>query len=615
MLVTRVAAELAPALLRALPEGDYDAGGRLFWLGPAEVPIVGQGTIAVVIGRDRGPARSRARRSARRGASATRSTRSTTSASPGSTACSRRRRASARREVVIAVAGMEGALPSVVGGLVDRPVIAVPTSVGYGASFGGVAALLGDADELRVERHRREHRQRVRGGLRRDPREPALRQGLRLHLDLFSGIAGNMFLGALLDAGLSRRALAADLAGLRLPHTLRVRRVRRGALAALYLSVAVPAGPRPAKRPPAKGAARRRAPAAGDEHGSDHHGHGYSPAHGQARAPGHGRHYDEIRRLLDRARLTPPVRDRAQAIFAALARAEARVHGIPVERVHFHEVGAVDAIVDVTGAAIAVERLGVRSVTASPVALGHGSVASDHGRLPLPAPATLELLRGVPTLPAGVAWETVTPTGAAILRTLAEGFGPLPAMTVERIGHGAGDDRPGPMPNVLRAILGSETEVRHERVTVLECNLDDAVPEHFDHWMQRLLAAGALDVSLQHVQTKKNRPGFLVRVLCRPSERGALAELLLEETTTLGVRAVDVDRLALPRESRRIETPFGRISVKIARRPGGQLDLSAEVDECQRAAVRTGTPLREVVRVVEETARARWAKGRGPRPR
>lgn len=401
---------------------------------------------------------------------------------------------------------------------------------------------------------------------------------MRLHLDAFSGIAGNMFLGALLDAGLSRRALAADLAGLRLPHVLRARRVRRGPLAAVYVSVGAPAAARGGRG-------------------------------------GHGRRYEEIRRLLDRARLAPAVRDRAQAIFAALARAEARVHGIPVERVHFHEVGAVDAIVDVTGAAAALERLGVRSVTASPVALGHGRVGSEHGALPLPAPATLELLRGVPTVPAGVAWETVTPTGAAILRTIAEGFGPLPAMTVERIGHGAGDDRPGPLPNVLRAVLGDAGELRHERVSALECNLDDVVPEHFDHWMERLLAAGALDVSLQHVQTKKNRPGFLLRVLCRPPESRALAELLLRETTTLGVRAVELDRLALPRESRRVATPFGRISVKVARRPGGQLDVSAEVDECRRAAVRTGTPLREVVRVVEEVARARLAAGRAPRAR
>jgi uncharacterized protein (TIGR00299 family) protein len=424
---------------------------------------------------------------------------------------------------------------------------------------------------------------------------------LHLHLDAFSGIAGNMFLGALLDAGLPRRALVADLAGLGVRHTLRVQRVKRGALAACYVTVGVP-GVRAGRRAPAE-RATPRSRAHGHRHEPASHGH----EHAHPRDPGHGRRYDEIRRLLDRAKLAPAVRDRAQAIFAALAGAEARVHGIPVSKVHFHEVGAVDAIVDVTGAAIALERLGVGAVSASPVALGHGSVETQHGRLPLPAPATLELLRGVPTWPAGVAWETVTPTGAAILRSVVESYGPLPAMTVLHIGHGAGDDRPGPLPNVLRAVLGEGPLLRHERVACLECNLDDLVPEHFDHLMERLLAAGALDVSLQHLQTKKNRPGFGVRVVCRPSERDALARLLLDETTTLGVRSLDWDRLALPRESQRIATPFGRISVKFARRPGGRLDVSAEYDDCRRAALRTGVPLREVVRVVEEVARGKVA--------
>jgi len=435
---------------------------------------------------------------------------------------------------------------------------------------------------------------------------------LHLHLDVFSGIAGNMFLGALLDAGLSRRVLVADLAGLGVPHKLRVQRVRRGALAANYVTVQVPGARRPARAGASRASARAREGA--HEHaGGDPHGHGVRHAHSRGAPGAHGRRYEEIRRLLDAAKLSPGVRDRAQAIFAALAAAEARVHGIPVAKVHFHEVGAVDAIVDVTGAAIALERLGVSAVTASPVALGHGSVETEHGRLPLPAPATLELLRGVPSVPAGVAWETVTPTGAAILRSVVERYGPLPAMTVLRIGHGAGDDRPGPLPNVLRAVLGEVSLLRHERVTCLECNLDDLVPEHFDHVMERLLAAGALDVSIQHLQTKKNRPGFLLRVLCRPVERDALARLLLDETTTLGVRSLDWDRLALPRESQRVATPFGRISVKIARRPGGRLDVSAEYDECRRAALRTGVPLREVVRLVEEVARSRVAES--PRKR
>jgi len=394
---------------------------------------------------------------------------------------------------------------------------------------------------------------------------------VQLHLDTFSGIAGNMFLGALLDAGLPRRALTEDLAGLGVPHTLRVSKVRRGALAARYVTVGVPRASKKAR-----------------------HAHGHS----------HGvhRHYSDIRKLLDRAKLVPAVRDRAQAMFACLAEAESRVHGIPIERVHFHEVGAVDAIVDITGAAIALDRLGVTSVTATPPALGHGTVETQHGRLPLPAPATLELLRGIPTVPADVAWETVTPTGAAILRTITDTFRPLPALTVDRIGHGAGDDREGAMPNVLRAILGRASSARWDRVVGLECNLDDLVPEHFDHVMERLLAAGALDVSLSHVQTKKNRPGFLLRVLARPSDRAALAGLLFSDTTTLGVRVVDSDRLVLPRSVHRVTTPFGRVRVKVAVGPEDQVRASAEYDDCKRAAQKTGQPLAEIARSAEREA-------------
>jgi uncharacterized protein (TIGR00299 family) protein len=383
-----------------------------------------------------------------------------------------------------------------------------------------------------------------------------------LHLDTFSGIAGNMFLGALLDAGLPRRALSEDLAGLRLPHTLRVSTVRRGALAARYVKVGLPRG---------------------------------------ARQP--HRSYGTICKLLDRARLRAPVRDRAQAIFAALAEAEARVHGIPVERVHFHEVGAVDAIVDVVGAASALDRLQVRRVTATPPALGHGQVETEHGLLPLPAPATLELLRGVPTVPAHVAWETVTPTGAAILRTVVDEFRTLPALTIEAVGHGAGNDRKGPMPNVLRAVLGTESGLSFDRVVALEANLDDLVPEHFDHVMERCFEAGALDVSLQHAQMKKNRPGFLLRVLVRPQQRLALTGLLVAETSTLGVRAVECDRLVLEREVRSVRTGFGNVRVKRALREDGSPSYSAEYDDCKRAAARHSVPLRDVIREAEQMAR------------
>ncbi len=422
------------------------------------------------------------------------------------------------------------------------------------------------------------------GGATRRARPRATRPeagaGRVLHLDTFSGIAGNMFLGALLDAGLSRRALSEGLAGLGVDHTLRVRRVQRGALAARHVSVGVPsAGSRGGRRK-----TKRR--------------HSHSHPHS------HGRHYAEIRRLLDRARLAPAVRDRAQEIFAALADAEARVHGVPIEKVHFHEVGAVDAIVDVAGAALALDGLGVTAVTATPPALGHGQVETAHGRLPLPAPATLLLLEGLPTVPAEVAWETVTPTGAAILRCVVDEFRPLPAMTIDAVGHGAGEDRPGPMPNVLRAVLGRADGAHRDRVLVLETNLDDLSPEHFDHVMDRLLEAGALDVSLQAVQGKKNRPGFLLRVLGRPSQRLPLSRVLFAETPTLGVRVAEWDRLVLERELRRVRTAYGPVAVKFVRSPDGRLDVSAEYDDCKRAARKHGVALREVVQAAESAARS-----------
>jgi hypothetical protein len=396
--------------------------------------------------------------------------------------------------------------------------------------------------------------------------------GRRLHLDPFSGIAGNMFLGALLDAGLSRRELAEDLAGLDVRHRLVVSRVQRGPLAAKYVHVAVP------------GAAR-----------NVRHAHPHDASH-------HGRSWREIRRLLGRARLRPKVRERALAIFASLAEAEGRVHGIPAERVHFHEVGAVDAIVDIVGAASALDRLGVVQVTAAPPALGHGSAETEHGRIPIPAPATLELLRGIPVVPAEVAWETVTPTGAAILRNVVDEFRQLPALTIESIGHGAGNDRKGPLPNVLRAVLGRSDTLGSDRVVVLESHLDDFVPEHFDHVLERLTALGALDVSLQHLQMKKSRPGFLLRVIARPEGRGPLARALLRETTTLGVRSYECDRLVLERDVVRVATPWGRIRVKRSRREDGRLDVSAEYEDAKRAAREAGVPIRDVVRIAETRA-------------
>ncbi len=383
---------------------------------------------------------------------------------------------------------------------------------------------------------------------------------LHLHLDTFSGIAGNMLLAALLDAGLSRKALEAGLAELGVPFRLRLRKAKRGAIAARYLYVL-----------------------------------------GGEKAVGHRTHA-EIHDLIDRAKLADGVRDRAQEVFSALAKAEAKIHGIPVAKIHFHEVGSVDALVDIVGACIALDELGIERVTATPPALGHGSVDTQHGRLPLPAPATLELLRGIPTVPAHVAWETVTPTGAALLSCLVDDYVPLPEMVIERVGYGAGDDREGPMPNVLRAVLGCQPFGHRDRVSIIESQLDDLPPEHYDHVLSRLLEEGALDVSLLHTVGKKNRPGFAIRILCRPADRDRVAARLFLETPALGLRYSEADRWVLEREIRRVETPFGRVRVKLATAPDGELRASAEYDDCRRAARRADVPLADVFRSAEAAA-------------
>jgi uncharacterized protein (TIGR00299 family) protein len=403
-----------------------------------------------------------------------------------------------------------------------------------------------------------------------------------LHLDAFSGAAGNMFMAALLDLGMSRKALVAGLEPLGLDFRLVVKKVQRSGFAARYVDVRVPVDR-------AKKAAEKRA------HHSHHHSHG-------ANQPIHGRDYRDIRKLIERAKLSLSVKTRSLEIFAALARAEAKVHGTSVEDVHFHEVGAVDAIVDVTAAAIGLDLLEVTRVTCSPIAIGSGTIESDHGRLPLPAPATLALLAGLPTVPAGVEWETLTPTGAAILRTIVDEFCSLPAMTIEAVGYGAGNERKGPLPNVLRAVLGEGQRMTGDRVVCIESNLDDFVPEHFDYLMERLLDAGALDVSLQHLQMKKNRPGFLLRVLARPIDRDRLARIIFSESTSIGVRTSEWDRLVLDRRSIRLKTAFGSIRVKVISGPEGELHYSPEYDDCKRAAKKSGVALREVVRRVTDQA-------------
>lgn len=372
-----------------------------------------------------------------------------------------------------------------------------------------------------------------------------------------------MILGALLELGVPPRVVRQSIAGLGIRGVrMRVSKVKRGSIAACYVSFSGPA----------RDGAQRR--------------------------------FSSIRKLIERASLSDRVRDASLRVFRQLAASEARVHGVSIERVHFHEVGAVDALGDIVGVCAALEHLGVDRLTASPLALGRGTVDTDHGRLPLPAPATLELLKGIPTYPAEVEWETVTPTGAALLAGLADGFGPMPPITPSAQGFGAGDDRAGPVPNVVRGILGTpEPALAADMVSVLETNLDDMSAEELSYLIDRMMEAGALDASLSALAMKKGRPGHLLRVIARPADRDALARRILLESTAIGVRYHEMQRLKLLREQRRVSTRFGRIPVKVVRTPDGRLSASAEHDACARAARKHGVPLREVCRAAEHAAR------------
>ncbi len=383
-----------------------------------------------------------------------------------------------------------------------------------------------------------------------------------LWLDCFSGAAVNMILGSLLGLGVPARAVRSVLASLEIDGlSMRVRSVKRGSLAATHVSFV---GPK-------RDAVERR--------------------------------FAAIRKLLRGAKLSPFVRERSLAVFTRLAEAEAKIHGVDPERVHFHEVGAVDAIGDIVGVCAALEHLRVDAFVASPLPMGSGSVEAAHGRLPLPAPATLELLRGIPVYPAEVEWETVTPTGAALLATLASGFGPMPPMVPEAQGFGAGEDRAGPVPNVLRACLGRPGPgLETDLVAVLETNLDDMNPEHLPYLLERLMDSGALDASLQPLLMKKGRPGQLLRVIARPADRERLARQILAESSSIGVRTTEMPRLLLPRETLTVETPYGRIRVKRVLLPDGGSSAAPEYESCARAARKRGVPLAEVYRAAERAA-------------
>jgi uncharacterized protein (TIGR00299 family) protein len=420
------------------------------------------------------------------------------------------------------------------------------------------------------------------------------------YFDCFAGASGNMILGALVDAGLTLDVLERELR--RLPvsgWTMRAEPVRKRGLGALYLDVHVP----------------------GEDHDHDHAAGARSAAprplravhSGHDMAPDHEhRKLSDILHVLRGAGFPEAVEKAASAIYHRLGDAESRVHRIAIDEIAFHEVGQIDAIVDIAGAAVGLYLLGVERVYCSALPCGHGTVDAAHGRMPSPAPATMELLRGVPTYDVDVDGELVTPTGAAILTTIAS-FAPRPQMTVERIGYGSGRSD-FPFPNVLRVLIGEASEAGESTdkasgdVVAIETDIDDMNPQIYEHVMSRLLAAGALDAWTHPVQMKKGRPGTQICALAPPSRADAVCAVLLAETTTIGVRRWTVRRDVLERESHTIDTAFGPIRIKVVRSPAGDR-ARPEFDDCLAVARRDGLTLGEVLRHVEADA-AGWLERR-----
>ena len=382
-----------------------------------------------------------------------------------------------------------------------------------------------------------------------------------LYYDCFAGISGDMHLAALLDLGLDYDELVLELTGLGLEgYGVQAMRASRKGVSGTQVRVVTDPN---------------------------------QPAHRDLR---------QIEAIIGASSLQDTVRNRAIAVFHRLAEAEAHIHDTSPDRIHFHEVGALDAIVDIVGGAIALEWLNVDRVLCSPVELGGGMARCEHGVLPAPAPATLELLKGVPIKLGAVPFEATTPTGAALLATFVDEFVTRPELIINRVGYGIGH-RDGSIPNVLRVCLGERRVNSDEwrELCVLECNIDDMNPECYDHVLERLFAAGAHDAWLVPVLMKKNRPGIVLNVLCAPSLGPTLTELLLIETTTLGVRQYPVTRTALVRETLRVTTRYGEVAVKLAYHQGRPLRGKPEYEDCKRLALERGVPIHAVYAAVRES--------------
>lgn len=391
-------------------------------------------------------------------------------------------------------------------------------------------------------------------------------------LDTFSGISGDMTVGALLDAGLPIAAVQACVDRLALDGVaIWCDRVERSGIAATKFHVRV----------------HGRHP---DAPHAQHHHHAHRP-------------YRDIRDLLAKSGLEPAVRDRALAIFATLAAAEGRAHGVATDDVAFHEVGALDAIVDVVGAAAGFAHFGVDAIFHAPLPLGGGFVETAHGRLPVPGPAVTELVRGRRVRPGDGTTELVTPTGAAIVAALARPDDP-PDMTVDHLGYGAGDRVLADRPNLLRIAIGraAASAPARDDVVVLETTIDDSSPEIFEHVIDRLLAAGAKDVFLVPVVMKKSRPAVMLRVLAESADRERLATIVFAETSTIGLRYTTWSRLVLPREETSVATPWGAVRVKVATAPDGTRNVAPEYEDCRRVALAAAVPLKLVLQAAVAAA-------------
>ena len=385
-----------------------------------------------------------------------------------------------------------------------------------------------------------------------------------LYFDCFAGASGDMILGALVAAGVDAKSLQQQLSLLPLSgFTVAFETVHRSGLSATYARIET------------------------------------APEHKH-------RHLADIKQIIEASGLSESVKRRSVQIFTRLAEAEARVHNEPIDHVHFHEVGALDAIVDVVGAAICFDFLKIDRFVCSPLHVGSGMVQMAHGCFPIPPPAVAELLKGVPFYSTDVQGELLTPTGAAIVTTVCNEYGPIPQMTTESTGYGAGTREYPDFPNVLRVFVGEaeSNPAGDERLWMIETNLDDASPQIIGHVMDRVLESGALDCFFTPVQMKKNRPGVLLSVLCGAEGKEAVMKLLFMETTTLGIRSYQVERRALDRSVVRVETQYGPIDVKVAHLDGRVVNEMPEFEQCREAAVKADVPLK----VVEEAARVAFAK-------